>query len=188
MIILVHHFGTLNYIEATRLLTNIHVFVFLHANFFFSKSELKTRNVQNLLRRRSFSDRVVIVERETEVYKLMNIADVYLNTSRWEGLSLAVIEAMATMIPVVLSDVVGNKGLVGSNFNSCFLVGEQNVDQFARIIVAVLSDEALSASTGKLLRQQVVNEFDIKKNAEKIENLYRLAIERKHCRTLSRKA
>lgn len=39
-------------------------------------------------------------------------AEVYLSTSRWEGLPMAVLEAMSLGIPVVVSDVVGNRDAV----------------------------------------------------------------------------
>ena len=39
-------------------------------------------------------------------------AEVYLSTSRWEGLPMAILEAMSLGIPVVASDVVGNRDAV----------------------------------------------------------------------------
>lgn len=39
-------------------------------------------------------------------------AEVYLSTSRWEGLPMAVLEAMSLGIPVVASDVIGNRDAV----------------------------------------------------------------------------
>lgn len=39
-------------------------------------------------------------------------ADIYLSTSRWEGLPLAVLEALSVSKPVIASNVVGNKDIV----------------------------------------------------------------------------
>lgn len=38
----------------------------------------------------------------------------YLSTSRWEGMPLAVLEAMAMAVPVIATDVVGNRDVVDS--------------------------------------------------------------------------
>lgn len=42
-------------------------------------------------------------------------ADIYLSTSRWEGSPLAVLEAMASGLPVVASDVTGHREVVGES-------------------------------------------------------------------------
>ena len=44
--------------------------------------------------------------------KYLSAADAYLSTSRWEGLPLAVLEAMSLGLPVIASNVVGNKDAV----------------------------------------------------------------------------
>lgn len=47
-----------------------------------------------------------------EPIKYLSAADAYLSTSRWEGLPLAVLEAMSLGLPVIASNVVGNKDAV----------------------------------------------------------------------------
>jgi glycosyltransferase involved in cell wall biosynthesis len=42
----------------------------------------------------------------------LRAADIYCSTSRWEGLPLAVLQAMSLAIPVVASNVIGNKDAV----------------------------------------------------------------------------
>jgi glycosyltransferase involved in cell wall biosynthesis len=43
---------------------------------------------------------------------LFSAADVFVSTSRWEGLPLAVLEAAASGLPLVLTDVPGNRDVV----------------------------------------------------------------------------
>lgn len=52
-----------------------------------------------------------------EVAQLVQSADIYLSTSRFEGLSFSVLEALAMKKPVLLSDCVGNRDMVKSGLN-----------------------------------------------------------------------
>ena len=42
-------------------------------------------------------------------------ANIYLTTSRWEGLPLSILESMSLGVPIVASDVVGHREVVGIN-------------------------------------------------------------------------
>lgn len=50
-----------------------------------------------------------------DVYQWINQIDVFLQTSLWEGLPLAVLEAMALRKPIVAKNVIGNKDVVINN-------------------------------------------------------------------------
>lgn len=52
-----------------------------------------------------------------EVYEILNSSDIYLSTSKWEGLPLSVIEALACGLPLVLRDCAGNSDMVFQNYN-----------------------------------------------------------------------
>jgi len=49
------------------------------------------------------------------ILKELNSIDVYLQTSLWEGLPIAVLEAMALEKPVIASNIIGNKDIVIHN-------------------------------------------------------------------------
>ena len=51
-------------------------------------------------------------------------AAVYLSTSRWEGLPLALLEAMSVGLPIVASDVAGNRDVVNSINGSLYTLGD----------------------------------------------------------------
>lgn len=55
---------------------------------------------------------VVLHGEVQDVSEHIKDAAIYLSTSRWEGLPLAVLEAMSLGVPVVASDVVGNRDAV----------------------------------------------------------------------------
>ena len=44
-------------------------------------------------------------------------SDLYLSTSKWEGLSMAILEAMSVGLPIIASNVVGNKDVVENGIN-----------------------------------------------------------------------
>jgi len=56
------------------------------------------------------------VERD-EVEKLLMIADLYLSTALWEGLSYGVLEAVSMQLPLLLKNCSGNKDLVENGIN-----------------------------------------------------------------------
>lgn len=54
---------------------------------------------------------------QEEVKEKLKEADIYLSTSLWEGLSLAVLQAMNYELPLILSNCVGNIDLVDEGIN-----------------------------------------------------------------------
>ena len=52
---------------------------------------------------------------QSQVAEIMASSDIYISTSRWEGLPISVLEAMSLGIPLLLSDCVGNCDCVKGN-------------------------------------------------------------------------
>ncbi|MBF0353446.1 MAG: glycosyltransferase family 4 protein [SAR324 cluster bacterium] len=107
-----------------------------------------------------------------DVSPYLNLAEVYLNTSRWEGMSLGLIEAMATGLPVVLSDVVGNRDVLRKIRQPGFLIPEENIDEYVRQITYLLDHPQAASQIGQSLRQLILQEYTIQQNADAIAQLY----------------
>ena len=66
---------------------------------------------------------------------------VYLSTSRWEGMPLAVLEAWRSGLVVVATDVIGNRDLVADGQTGCLFPSGQG-RRAARMIHALVADTA----------------------------------------------
>ncbi len=101
-----------------------------------------------------------MVERD-EVYLEAARADVYLSTSRGEGLPIAVLEAMACGVPVILSDIPPHREIAeGVDFIP--LVPAGDIDGFARELrgMHVMSPKQ-RASVGRQCRELVDDRFSL---------------------------
>ena len=114
-----------------------------------------------------------------EVPAYLSATDVYLSTSRWEGLPYALIEAQSLGIPIVATNVVGNNEVV-ENGKSGFLF--ENAQQACQDIEILLNDEKIY---GKMQAEALLNfkdKFDIGVMIRKVEKIYEQIFENRSTR------
>lgn len=97
--------------------------------------------------------------------------DVFVLASRFEGGPYAPLEAMRAGVPVVLSDVVGNRDVV-ENGVSGFLVPFGDARAAAAAVARLLEDEALRSSAVAAARERLRDIFDVRKMGESLRQLY----------------
>ncbi len=106
---------------------------------------------ENLLKeadRLDVKENFIILDFRKDVPELLSIMDVFLMTSLTEGTSLALLEAMASGLPAVVSDVGGNNKLI-SNGENGFLYSLDNEENLFSIIKNLFSDKNLRTIIGK---------------------------------------
>ena len=103
-----------------------------------------------------------------EALPYLHDLDVYLQVSLWEGLPIAVIEAMALGLPVIASDVIGNNDLVIDG-KTGFLV--KDVKDFLHA-TSVLEDKKTREEMGKAGQKRIHEYFDCQKNFNDLVNIY----------------
>ena len=104
-----------------------------------------------------------------EIPAYLSATDIYLSTSRWEGLPYALIEAQSLGIPIVATNVVGNNEVV-ENGKSGFLF--EDAQQACQDIEILLNDEKIY---GKMQAEALLNfkdKFDIGVTIRKMEKIY----------------
>lgn len=96
----------------------------------------------------------------TDVAELLKAADVFVLPSRWEGLPLALLEAMACGVPVVASDIPGNRAAVA--------------DGMCGRLFPVDDSQGLAEAISKLVRSPEVSNQLIQAGLKKIQQAHRL--------------
>jgi glycosyltransferase involved in cell wall biosynthesis len=120
----------------------------------------------------SIPNRVHFLGQRSDVPRIMPHFDVLWSTSGYEGQSNAVLEAMASGVPVVATDIPGTRELVISG-ETGYLVPVGDRAGFAKYAERILNDSEQSAKLSSASRQRVQTEFSIEKMIERHADLYR---------------
>jgi glycosyltransferase involved in cell wall biosynthesis len=95
----------------------------------------------------------------------------YISTSRWEGLPISLLEAMAAGLPVLASNVVGNNDVIIDGENG-LLFELNDPKSCAEKILRLASDKKLWESISINARNTVQQKFSIKKMITETEKVY----------------
>ncbi|CAM5717144.1 glycosyltransferase [Streptomyces fumanus] len=100
-------------------------------------------------------------------------ADLVVLPSRWEGMALAPLEAMACGRPVVVTDVAGAREALPAAAVPHCVVPARDPAALAGAVAGLLADPALRASLGRLGRTHVRQARDVRLTAGAVTALYR---------------
>lgn len=104
-----------------------------------------------------------------QVRGILEQADIYLSTAVWEGLSLAVLEAMAAGLPLLLSNIPGNADVVQPGVNGALFGTEQEAIEALR---QWANQAEVLASMGQASRALLLAEHDVQQVAQRYQELY----------------
>jgi glycosyltransferase involved in cell wall biosynthesis len=93
-----------------------------------------------------------------ELAALYRTSDVFVNPSLYEGMPNTVLEAMASGLPVVASNIGGNDSLVKHGLTG-FLFDFADEAGFGRMLCRLIDDPALGRCMGKAGREKAVSSF-----------------------------
>ena len=105
-----------------------------------------------------------------DVYKFLQSADLFVLTSTYESFSIALLEAMANSLPVIVTDV-GYMGTLVRQSNGGKIIESNNIKQLYEAIKLMVEDKNKRIEFGKNGRRYV-EQFDWPIIAKKLEALY----------------
>ena len=117
-------------------------------------------------------ERVRFLGARRDVPELLAASDSFVLPSLWEGLPIALIEAMAGGLPVVATAVSGTSQVMIDG-ETGWIVPPGDTTALADAIVEVLEDTDRAASMGAAARERVASRFGAMTQAERLVTLFR---------------
>lgn len=121
--------------------------------------------------RLGMDEKLILTGWRRDIPQILAASDVVVLTSRWEGLPIALLEAMAGGKSVVATDVGGVSEIVKNGENG-FLVSPGRIEESAQAIVQLLKDPVRAKLMGNCGREGLADDYHITTMMKRIEGLY----------------
>ncbi len=128
-------------------------------------------SLQNLAAALGVEDQVTFGGNQPNVHEWMSACDIFIQASLWEGLSMALLEAMQAGLPVIATAVGGTPEVINHHENG-LLVSPGQPDILAGAIKELIQDQVLAQYLASNARRKVESCFSQRQTLEKILALY----------------
>lgn len=128
-------------------------------------------HVQKLLREAGLTESFIFTGYRTDALRLLGAFDIVALSTNYEGLPLALLEAMAYAKPVVATAVDGIPELITDGVDG-YLTPHADAEVLAAKLLALLDQPALAARLGIAARQTVLQNFTADHFAGRMMDLY----------------
>jgi len=128
--------------------------------------------LQALVTDLNIKDEVFFVGNQPHVKPYLQAADIFVLPSETEGMSNALMEAMASGLPCIATPVGASPEMLGSGKNG-ILVPVGDVEAWANALVNLATNPGQRRELGDAARQQITTEYDFSVVGARYDQLYR---------------
>lgn len=114
----------------------------------------------------------------SQLNDLYNSANVYVLTSEQEGLSLSLLEALASSVPVISTNIVGNPEVV-MNGQTGFLFSPGNVKQLLEQLDFIYSNSKIAQKIGLRARKFTIKEYSTEIIMGRLIRYYKMLLKKR---------
>lgn len=129
------------------------------------------KSLESLARELGIGNRLYFSGFRHDPINVFQALDLYVLSSLNEGIPIAVLEAMSSGVPVVATSVGGVPEVIKDKVNG-LLVPPQNPDALAESILEALNNPNETARRVVEAKKTILNEFNVEKWIDKIQNIY----------------
>lgn len=127
--------------------------------------------LEKLIKKLKLENNVKLLGFRKDIYEIYKISDIFVFPSKREGLSVALMEAMVCELPIICSDIRGNRDLI-KNGNNGFLA-DNSVENYIYKINKIINN-INKIKKDKVVIKEILNEIDVIKVNKKIKQIYEL--------------
>lgn len=113
---------------------------------------------------------------QKNVVPYLSLMDIYLSTSEFEGLPIALLEAMSCEVPIV-STRAGGIGEVIQHGKQGFLTEIEEWEELERYCIQLLQNPEFQKSMAQAARDRVIEKFSMRRMVSELERIYMEVIE-----------
>ena len=136
-------------------------------------------DVKKQVEQLGLGNKVVFTGFRSDIKNLFYGSDIYINASEHEALSFLILEALASGLPLIATDMGGNSDIVNADTGCGILVKYGNARELAEAIKSLMNDEKLREGLKENALKAVDDRFNLDKMVEKTYNLYESVCRRK---------
>ena len=144
---------------------------FPQARFLLVGDGVLRKKVERLAQKMHLEKTLYLCGWQRDIPRILSAMDIFVLASLWEGLPIAVLEAMAASLPVVATDTGGIKEVV-SDGESGFLVSPRRIDEMEARIAPLVEDAALRRRMGERARLRIGDGLRTSRMVSDTQNLY----------------
>lgn len=124
-------------------------------------------------------EKVIFLGQRRDVAEILNTFDLFALSSIREGFPIAVLEAMAASLPVIATDVDGNKELVKDGETGLVVKAKEPKDM-AEAIIKLIQNKEIANAMGKKGFKRINDYFTLDKTIKEYEKIYEGLVDKNH--------
>lgn len=129
------------------------------------------RNIEGLIEKHQLGQHIILIGQRSDIPEILGLSDLFVLPSLFEGFPISILEAMASGVPVIATDVGGVKEQVIQGHTG-YVVPAENASALEEALVRLLSNESLRHEMGEKGREMARKLFSTDRMVQKIFQAY----------------
>lgn len=114
---------------------------------------------------------IYFLKDRNDVKEILKISDIFVLPTEAEGMSNAILEAMASGLPIITTDISVNRELIKNNVNGV-LIRTKNTQEIKKHLLAFLENTPLFKKFGENAKIEIARQFNLEKITRDVSSFF----------------